>query len=133
MKQLEYAYFHIYHFYYQRNQGLTSLPARMQTMYTVSISAGGWVLLLQTIFLRLVRHAWFTSQDAAMIFAIAVYLGAALLCYRIFITRSYDEKIYQKYETDRANKPGGLLFAFMMVTAPYILLALFKQFFPAQH
>lgn len=136
MKHLELVYFNIYNYYYQRNQDLTTLSARLQTMYIVSFSAGGWVLFTQALFLRLVRHAWFSSQSMAMSFALFVYLCTALVFYRIFIINNYDEKIYNKYEaswTNNPNKLRGLLCSVFVAIAPYILILSLKFLFPVRH
>lgn len=136
MKHFEYLYFNLYNYYYQRNQDLTTLSARLLTMYTVALSTGGWILLAQAIFLRLVRHSWFASQSMAMSFAILVYVCMALVFYRIFIVNNYDEKIYNKYEaswTNNPNKDRELLFSVFVAIAPYLLLLSLKIFVPASH
>lgn len=136
MKRLEFVYFNIYNYYYQRNQDLTSLPARLKAMYIVSLSAGGWVLFVQAIFLRWIRHAWFASQSLALAFALFVYLSTALIFYRVFIINNYDEKIYTKYEpswTSNPNKLSGLLCAVFVAITPYILLLSLRLFFSGHH
>jgi hypothetical protein len=136
VKHLEFVYFNIYAICQRRNQHLTSLPARLQTMYIISLSAGGWVLLLQAIFLRLVRRAWFSSPSFAMSFAMLVYFSTALLFYRIFIVNNYDEKIYNKYEqlqASNSNKQRALFLSVFVAIVPYLLLLLLKIFFPTQH
>lgn len=136
MKHFEYVYFNIYAYYQQRNQDLTTQPARLWTMYVIALSIGGWILFLQAAFLRLVRHAWFTSQSLAMSFAIFVYVSTALVLYRIFILNNYDEKIYNKYEPSWINKPNklrGLLYSILLVVAPYLLLLTLKLLFPVSH
>jgi hypothetical protein len=136
VKHFEYVYFNIYAHYQQRNQDLTTFPARLWTMYIISMSIGGWVLFFQAAFLRLVRHAWFSTQSLGMSFAIFVYMSTALIFYRIFILNNYDEKIYNKYEprwTNNPNKLNGLLVSILMVVAPYLLLLSLKIFFPGNH
>jgi hypothetical protein len=135
VKHLEYAYFNIYTYYQQRNQDLTNVSARLQTMYIVSLSAGGWILFMQAAFLRLVRHAWFSSPVISMTFALLVYMCAVLICYRIFIINNYDEKIYDKYEksgNSSPNKQRNLLLSFIVAIFPYLLL-LSLRLFPAGH
>lgn len=136
MKQFEYAYFQIYNYYHQRNQALTTLAPRMQTMYVASLSMGGWVLLIQAMLLRFVRNAWFSSQDVAMSFAVCVFLGMAFLFHRIFIVNSYDEKIYNKYEArwnNHPNKQRAFAGAILVIAAPYLLMFFLRTFFPVQH
>ncbi len=115
---------------------MSGLPARLQAMYIVSFSAGGWILLMQAVFLRLVRRAWFSSPSLAMSFAVSVYVITALLFYYIFIINSYDEKIQQKYEkswNEDPNKRNNLLFSFFVAVGPYILLLSLRLFFPRNH
>ena len=136
MKQLEYVYFNIYNYCQQRSYTLVNLSARLQAMYIVSLSAGGWILLMQAVFLRLVRRAWFSSPSLAMSFAMLVYTGIGLLFYHIFITNSYDEKIFNKYEkswNSDPNKRNGLLLSVFVTIIPYVLLVFLKLFFPRQH
>jgi hypothetical protein len=136
VKHLEYVYFNIYHYYQQRNQDLTNFAARLQTMYIVSFSIGGWILFMQAAFLRLVRGAWFSSPSTSMLFAVTVYLCTAILLYRIFIINNYDEKIYNKYEKSANNNPNqqrSLLLSVLVAIVPYLLLLSLKLFFPNQH
>ncbi len=133
VKHLEYVYFNIYNFYQQRSISLTGYAARIQTIFIASLSAGGWVLLFQTVFLRVFRRAWFTSQSLAMTFALSVYLISALLFYQIFIVNNYDEKIVTKYETSWANNPNkqrSFLICALVTAAPYLLLLIVKMLFP---
>lgn len=135
VKHLEYVYFNVYNYCHQRNQHLTTIPARLQTMYIISMSAGGWVLFAQAIFLRLVRQAWFSSQALAMSFAMLSYLCITFLFYHIFIVNSYDEKIINKYEsatTNGTNNRTGLIWSFLAAAAPYLLMVSLKLFFPRQ-
>lgn len=136
MKHLEFVYFNIYNYYQQRNRDLTNFAARLQTMYIVSFSIGGWVLFMQAAFLRMVRGSWFSSPGTSMSFAVMVYLATALIFYRIFIINNYDEKIYNKYEqsgSSNPNKRSSLLLAVLVAVIPYILLLSLKLFFPRQH
>jgi hypothetical protein len=133
VKHLEYVYFNIYNYYQQRSISLTGYAARLQTIFIASLSIGGWVLLFQTVFLRIFRHAWFTSQSLAMTFALSVYLITALLFYQIFIVNNYDEKIVNKYETSWANNPNkqrSFLICALVAAAPYLLLLIVKLLFP---
>ena len=133
MKHLEYVYFNIYNYYYQRSISLSGYAARLQTIFIASLSAGGWVLLVQTVLLRVMRHAWFSSQSLAMGFALSVYLTTALLFYHIFIVKNYDEKIFNKYEsawTNNPNKQRSFLICALVTAAPYLLLLIVKILFP---
>ena len=136
MKHLEYVYFNIYSYYQQRSRDLTNFSARLQTMYIVSFSIGGWILFMQAAFLRLVRGSWFSSQSASMSFAVAVYLSTAAILYRVFIINNYDEKIYNKYERSGSSSPqksNSLFLSVLVAAIPYLLLVSLKLFFPRQH
>jgi hypothetical protein len=105
-------------------------------MYLICLSAGGWVLLLQAGFLRLVRNAWFSSQEGALLFAITVYMVIGLLFYRIFIVNEYDQKIFDKHSNSWANNPNkkrDLLISVLVAAVPYILLFSLKMIFPRSH
>ena len=132
MKPLEYLYFNIYTHYSRRSYFTSDLFIRLQTMYMLCLSAGGWVLLLQAIYLRLVRHVWFTTQSGAMLFATSVYLIIGLLFYRIFIVNEHDQKILDKYARTRnsnTNKKRDLFLSVFIAIVPYIFLASLKMLF----
>ncbi|AXY75346.1 hypothetical protein D3H65_15740 [Paraflavitalea soli] len=115
---------------------MTSLSARLQAMYIVSFSAGGWILLIQAVFLRLVRRAWFSTPSLAMSFAVSVYVITAMLFYYIFIINSYDEKICNQYEKSGNNDPNkrnGQFVSFFVAMVPYVLLLSLRVFFPRNH
>ena len=136
MKQLEYLYFNIYNYYYRRSDFSSALFFRLQAMYMLSLSAGGWALLLQAAFLRLIKRAWFSSPAVAMSFALSVYLVIGLVFYRIFIIDNHDEKIFHKYEqswNSNPNKKGVLLLCIFVAIVPYVLLLALSLLFPRQH
>jgi hypothetical protein len=133
VKQLEYLYFTIYHHYSRRSYFPDDLTVRLQAMYILSLSAGGWILFLQASYLRLVRQVWFSSSSTAMMFAISVYLIIAALFHRIFIVQEYDQRIFNKYAGDweqNPNKKRDLLICLLVAAVPYLLLISLKLFFP---
>lgn len=133
MKPIDYLYFNIYNHFYQRSYQAREFYARIQAMYLFSLSAGGWLLLVEAIYLRIIRHSWFSSKPGAAIFAAAVYLLTALIFHHIFIVKERDLKIFGKYEKkwDRnPNKKRDLLISAFVIVAPYIFLAALSKFFP---
>jgi hypothetical protein len=105
----------------------------MQAMYLFSLSAGGWILFLETIYLRLVRHCWFSSKPGAIIFAATVYMLTALVFNHIFIVKERDREIFGKFEEkwDRnPRKKRDLLISVFIIVVPYVLLVSLAIFFP---
>ena len=133
MKPIEYLYFNIYNHFYQRCYNSMDFYARLQAMYLFSLSAGGWVLLLEAVYLRMVRHSWFTTKPGATIFAAVVYLLTALIINHIFIVNERDRKIYGKYEEawDRnPSKRRDLLISLFVIVVPYLFLASLSILYP---
>ena len=133
MKPIEYLYFNIYNHFYQRSYHAQDFYARMQAMYLVSLSAGGWMLLLETAYLRMIRHSWFSSKPGATLFAATVYLLTAFIFNHIFIVNEKDRKIYGKYEGEWNSNPKkkrDLLISVFVILIPYIFLVSLSIFFP---
>lgn len=129
MKKFEYVYFTIYRHYGRQSFVQDSQYVRFKAMYLLSLSAGGWILFLQSIFLRFVKNAWFTSQGDAMLFALTVYTAITFLFYRIFIVNEHDQRIYNKYAEswcDNPNKRRDLVIAMFVAVVPYILMLIIK-------
>jgi hypothetical protein len=100
-------------------------------MYLFSVSAGGWLLLAQTLFLRFFRHGWFTSHAAAMMSALIIYASITFLFYRIFIVDERDQKIFDKYINawhDNPHKRRDLLVASFVAALPYLAMMGIKIF-----
>lgn len=136
VKQFAYLYYNIY----QRCARRSNIPddgfVRIQAMYLFSLSAGGWVLLLQALYLRFVKLSWFSSPPHATGFAIAVYLLTAMLLHRIFITNEVDQKILHRFGHnwyEKSQKKRQVITAAALYMAPYLLLILMAVFFPRQH
>jgi len=133
MKPIEYLYFNIYNHFYRRSNHFQDFHARIQAMYLVSLSAGGWILLLEAIYLRIVTHSWFSSKAGAVLFASAVYLMTALIFHHIFIEKEHDRKILGKYEEKWIRNPRknrDLLISVFVIVVPYICLVSLSRFFP---
>jgi hypothetical protein len=102
-------------------------------MYLLSFSTGGWILFLQAMYLRTIKHSWFTSKDGAMTFALSVYLITAMIFHRIFIVNEKDQRILSKYESawnNNPNKKRDLLISMIIIAVPYVLLASMSLMFP---
>ena len=133
LKPFEYLYFNIYNHCYQRSYQSGELLSRFQAMYLLSFSAGGWLLFLQAMYLRTIKHSWFTTKDGAMLFALTVYLVTAMIFHRIFIVNEKDQQIMSKYEASWNNNPNkkrDLLLSVVMIAAPYLLLGSMSLLFP---
>lgn len=133
MKQFEYVYFTIYHYYSRQSYFHDSLAVRLKSMYLLALSAGGWILCLQLLFLRFIKNAWFTSQQGSMLFALTVYTGITVFFHYLFIMKEGDQKIFNKYESAWNNNPNKKRDLFLALTAaavPYIVMLLVKLFFP---
>lgn len=133
VKRFEYVYFTIYHYCSNQSYFPDSLHARLKCMYLLALSAGGWILFLQQMFLRYVRIAWFTSQAGAMINAMTIYAAITVIFYRVFIMEEKDQKIYDKYAdawNNNPNKRRDLLLTSFVAAVPYILMVCVKLFLP---
>ena len=131
MKKLDYVYFTIYHYCSRQSYFPDSLLVRMSCMYLLALSVGGWLLFLQTLFLRFVQNAWFSSHSGAMVSALTIYFGIAVLFYRIFIIDKKDQKIVDKYARawqENPNKKRDSFLALIIASAPYIAMACIKFF-----
>lgn len=133
MKKFEYAYFTIYHYCSIFSYFPDSLHVRLKCMYLLALSAGGWLLFLQQMFLRFVRVEWFASHEGAMINALAIYGAITFLFYRIFILDGKDQKIYYKHEStfqENPNKKRDLVIIALIASLPYIAMIIMKVYMP---
>ncbi len=133
MKPIEYLYFNIYNHFYQRTYHSREFYARIQAMYLFSLFTGGWVLFLEAVYLRTVRHSWFASKPGATLFAAGVYLLTALILHHIYIVNERDRKIFGKYEKkwDRnPKKRRDLLISVFAILTPYLFLISLAKVFP---
>ena len=133
MKSIEYLYFNIYNHFYRRTDNLREFYARIQAMYLFSLSMGGWVLFLETVYLRIVRYSWFSSRFGATLFAATVYLFTAMVFNHIFIVNERDRRIFEKYEEkwDRnPKKRRDLMISVFVIVVPYIFLVSLAKLFP---
>jgi len=133
VKKFEYVYFTIYHYCSRQSYFPDQLHVRLKSMYLLSLSVGGWILFMQTLFLRFVKHAWFTSHPGAMFYALAVYIAITAVFHRILIVNEHDQKIFNRFSSawnNNLNKKRDLFLALSIAAAHYVLLIAIKIFFP---
>ena len=102
-------------------------------MYVLALSAGGWLLLLQMLFLRFVKNSWFSSHSVALFYALSVYTAITFLFYRVFIVKERDQTIYNRFATawnENPNKKRDLMLASLVAAAPYLVMLSMKIFLP---
>ena len=102
-------------------------------MYLLALSAGGWILFLQLLFLRFVKNTWFSSHPGAMLYALTVYTVITVIFHHIFIKKELDQKILAKYARSwnyNPNKRRDLLIAFFVAAVPYMSILSIKILFP---
>src|SRR5882757_1912318 len=133
MKHVDYLYFNIYNYFYRISQYRQSFNPRMQAMYLFSLGSGGWLLLLESLYLHLIRHARFASREESTVFAGSMYMLTAALFHYIFIFKDRDLKIFGKYEGMPVKDPKRkwhLIISITVLFLPYIILLTFAVFFP---
>src|SRR5579859_3448463 len=133
MKHIDYLYFNIYNYFYRLSLYRRSLNFRSQAMYLFSIGSGGWLLLLESIYLHFVKHTRFASPMQSMIFASSIYILTAALFHYIFIVKDRDQAIYGKYEELADQHPKQkrhFLISIFVLALPYLVLAFFAIIFP---
>ena len=104
-------------------------------MYLLALSAGGWLLLLQQLFMRYVRLVWFSSHEGAMLNALTIYAAVTFIFYRIFIIGGKDQRIFDKYVNSWENNPNkkrDLVVASFVAAIPYISMFCLKIFMTRQ-
>jgi len=134
MKHIDYLYFNIYNYFYRSNR--QSLNFRTQAMYLFSIGSGGWLLLLESIYLHFIKHTRFASPMQSMIFASSIYILTAALFHYIFIVKDRDQKIYGKFEELAEQHPKQkrhFLLSLFVLALPYLVLVAFAIIFPRPH
>ncbi len=126
MKHLDYLYFNIYNHFYRISQYRQSLNPRMQAMYMFSLGSGGWVLFLEALYLRLIKHTRVSSKTESIVFAMSIYMLSALLFSYIFIVKDRDQKIFGKYEALSSRNPKRnlhFIISIAVLLLPYLGLA----------
>jgi hypothetical protein len=133
MKHVDYLYFNIYNYFYRASQERPTANPRLQAMYLFSIGSGGWLLLLESIYLHFIRHTRFVSPAQSMFFAGSIYLLTAFFFHYIFIIRDRDLRIFGRYEEVFLNNPKKKLHFVLslgVLVLPYLVLCSFAIVFP---
>jgi hypothetical protein len=102
-------------------------------MYLFSLGAGGWLLLLEALYLHLIRHCRFSSKEESTIFAASIYILTTVFFNYIFISKHRDLKIFGKYEDLSNQNPKRKLHLIVSVSIlliPYLGLIFFAVFAP---
>jgi hypothetical protein len=132
MKHVDYLYFNIYNFFYRISQYRQSVNVRIQAMYLFSIGSAGWLLLMEALYLHLIRHSWFLSQAESGFFAVSLYILTTIFFNYIFIIKDRDLEIFGKYEEVANQNPKWkwhLIFSASVLVIPYLVLISFAVFF----
>jgi hypothetical protein len=133
MKHVDYLYFNIYNYFYRLSLDRSNINPRMQAMYLFSLGSGGWLLLLESLYLHLLKHSRFVSPAQSTVFAGSIYMLTALFFYYIFILRDRDIRIFGRYEKGFNKNPRRKLhfvLSFGVLIFPYLVLATFAFLFP---
>ena len=132
VKKIEYVYFNIYQYYNSTSSLSNAFAVRLKCMYLLSLSAGGWILFLQSVFLRFIRHGWYSSQAIAMFGALSIYTFITYLFYHIFIVEGRDQIIFDRYINKWENNPNkrrDLIITSFIAAAPYLSMLTMRMLF----
>ena|ERR1700737_1316642 len=105
MKHFDYLYFNIYNHFYKISQYRQSFNPRIQAMYLFSMGSGGWLLLLESLYLHVIKHSRFSSHAESTIFAGSLYMLTTVFFNYIFIVKDRDLKIFGRYEAISNRNP----------------------------
>jgi hypothetical protein len=133
MKHIDYLYFNIYSYCYRLSQYRQSFNTRIQAMYLFSLGSGGWILLLESLYLHFVKHNRFNSRPQSVLFALVIYGLTAMLFHYIFIVKDRDQKIVDRFEQLTENNPRRnlhLTLSLAVLVLPYLVLMGFALFLP---
>jgi hypothetical protein len=130
---IDYLYFNIYNYFHRVSQDRQNFNARMQAMYFFSLGSGGWLLLLEAIYLHVIMHSRFVSRVESTVFSASIYLLTAVFFNYIFIVKDRDQKIFGKYEGTASQHPRRKIHFVVSITVlliPYVALLLFAVLSP---
>jgi hypothetical protein len=102
-------------------------------MYLFSLGSGGWLLLLESLYLHFVKHNRFNSRGESILFALVIYGLTAMLFHYIFIVKDRDQKIVDKFEQKIEDNPRRnlhLSLSLGVLVLPYLVLMGFALFLP---
>ena len=133
MKHVDYIYFNIYNYFYRISLSRQSVNHRIQTMYLFSLGLGGWMLLLESVYLHTIKHSRFTSPIQSAVFASSIYLLTAVFFNYIFIVRDRDQKVFGRYEEKFMKNPRRkqhFILSLAVLILPYLAMISFAVIFP---
>jgi len=133
MKHVDYLYFNIYNYFYRISRDRSGINPRMQAMYLFSLGSGGWLLLLESVYLHFFKHSRFNSPTQSTVFAGSLYLLTAFFFHYIFIVRDRDQRIFGRYEdqfTRNRWRRQHFLLSIGVLLLPYLVLAALAIVFP---
>ena len=133
MKHVDYIYFNIYNYFYRISLSRQSVNHRIQTMYLFSLGLGGWLLLIESIYLHTIKHSRFTSPIQSTVFASSIYLLTAAFFNYVFIVRDRDQKIFGRYEEKFMKNPRRkqhFVLSMAILIIPYVAMVSFAIMFP---
>jgi len=136
LKHIDYLYFNIYSYFYRLSHSRPILNFRTQAMFLFSLGSGGWLLLMESVYLKFIKHTRFASPMQSMVFASSIYFLTAAFFHYIFIVKDRDQKIFSKYESIADQNPKQkrhLWISFFILALPYLVLASFAIIFPRPH
>ena len=136
MKHIDYLYFNIYNYFYRLSHSRPILNFRTQAMFLFSLGSGGWLLLMESVYLKFIKHTRFSSPMQSMVFASSIYFLTAAMFHYIFIVKDRDQKIFYRYEGVADQNPKQkrhLWISFFVLALPYLVLASFAIIFPRPH
>jgi hypothetical protein len=102
-------------------------------MYLFSLGSGGWILLLESLYLHFVKHNRFNSRPQSLFFALVIYGLTAMLFHYIFIVKDRDQKIVDKFEQRFSENPPRswhLTLSLSILVLPYLVMMGFALFLP---
>jgi len=136
MKHIDYLYFNIYSYFYRISQYRPIFNPRMQAMYFFSLGSGGWLLLMESVYLHFIKHSRFASKMESTVFAGCIYMLTAAFFHYIFIVKDRDQKIFGKYESLSGRHPKRrqhLVLSLSVLLLPYVLLVCSAMIFPRKY
>src|ERR1700733_8526915 len=125
MKHIDYLYFNIYDYFQRLSSYRQNFNARIQAMYLFSLGLGGWLLVMQTLYLHVIKHHRFSSRGESTILALSIYMLPAAISNYIFIIKHRDMKILDKYEDMVDQNPKRrrhFLISLGILIMPYLIL-----------
>lgn len=136
IKHIDYLYFNIYNYFHRSSQYRQILNPRIQALYIFSLGSGGWLLLVESLYLHLFKHHRFASRMESTIFAGTIYMLTAAFFHYIFIIKDRDLEIVDKYQALTGGHPKRkwhLILSLSILLLPYVLMICSAIVFPRKN